>query len=346
MLDLDALPQPFGRREARDAGITPRRIDRALESGKLTRIAPSLYAVSAPWASLAPWVRHEDLVRAAARLTPDAIVSHLSAAVLMGLPHPAYEPTKVSMTLLDDSRTSRRDEWRQFHRGATPSDQVLIRRGQPQLVAARTVIDCARELHPRDALAVMDSALRLQLCTRADLVAMRRHQSRWPGVTGADRTLAIADPLRENWLESISAWALHSHGLSVGVPQVTVVDVAGRAVGRVDCLWPELGLVGEADGRGKYDLAVDGSQDPGGVSTLRRNVHLERIRENRLRDLGLDVIRWEPAEALAVTPLVERFMAARERADPARVRAVFRCTCCRRPLTHCARTTGSGRLST
>lgn len=345
MLDLDALPQPFGRHEARAGGVTARRIERALESGRLTRIAPSLYAVSSPWAALAPWVRHEALVRAAVRLTPDAIVSHLSAAVLLGLPHPAYEPGKVTLTLLDDSRTSRRDEWRQFHRGATPAEHVLICGGHPHLVAARTVIDCARELHPRDALAVMDGALRLGLCTRADLAAMRRHQTRWPGVAGADRLLAIAHPLRENWLESVSAWALHSHGLPVGVPQVNVVDPAGRVVGRVDALWPGLGLVGEADGRGKYELGIDGSSDPARVAALRRKLHLERVRENRLRDLGLDVVRWDPREALAVTPLVERFVAARERADPGRVSARFRCTCCRRPLTSCASTTAAGPLS-
>lgn len=345
MLALDALPQPFGRHEARGVGVTPRRIERALESARLVRVAPSLYAVRSPWDSLSPWVRHELLVRAAVRLTPDAIVSHLSAAVLLGLPHPAYEPTKVTMTLLDDSRTSRRDEWRQFHRGATPPEQVLVRGGRPHLVAARTVIDCARELHPRDALAVMDAALRTGLCNREELVAMRRHQAHWPHVTRADRVLPVADPRRENWLESISAWALHRHALPVGIPQVTVVDESGRFVGRVDALWPDLGLVGEADGLGKYDLPPGGRSDAGGVSTLRRNVHLERVRENRLRDLGLDVVRWDTADAMAVTPLVERFEAARERADPGRVRARFRCVCCRRPLTHCAGPTTSGRLS-
>lgn len=345
MTEFSALPQPFGHSEARAVGLSARRIERALENQRLTRLAKGVYAVNSPWRDLAPWVRHEELSRAAVRLTPDAIVSHLSAAVLMGLPHPAYEPKKVTMTLLDDSRTSRVDGWRQFHRGATPADHVVIKARRPYLVAARTVIDCTRQLHPRDALAVMDAALRLGLCTRAELVAMRRHQAGWPGILGADRILPIAEPLRENWLESISAWAFHSWGLPVGLAQVMVADLDGRVIGRVDALWPELGVVGEADGRGKYELGSDGRPALDSQSAIAGNVLSERRRENRVRDTGLEVFRWDPPEALAVTPLIDRFLAARERADPGKVRALFRCSCCRRPLTDCPWTTARGRLS-
>lgn len=336
---VGTLPQPFGRTEALDLGISPRRLERAVDRGHLTRIAPSLYAVSAPWRELAPWVRHERLVRAAVRLTPDAVVSHLSAAVLLGLPHPAYEPAKVTMTLLDDTRTSRRDEWRQFHRGETPPEHVFVRAGRAHLTAARTVIDCARELHPRDALAVMDGALRGGHTVLSQLEDMRRHQRRWPGVTGADVVLRLANPLRENWLESVSAWAFHRQGLPVGVPQAVVLDRQGRFVARVDTLWPGLGIVGEADGEGKYELAAPAGRDAGVITTMRRSVHAQRGREDRLRDLGLEICRWGPREAVAMDPLAERFRAAAARADPGRVSARFRCSCCRRELTDCARAT-------
>lgn len=339
MTDFSNLLQPFGRSEAFRAGFTSRQIERAMERGDLIRVAPSVYAVCSPWRELAPWERYRQVAEAAVRLTPDAIVSHLAHAVLMDLPNPAYEPKKVSMTLLDDTRTSRADSWRQFHRGATPPEHIEVRSGSARLIPARTVIDCARELHPRDALAVMDAALRLGRCTRGSLVAMRRHQAQWPGILGADRILPISDPLRENWLESVSAWAFHSHGLDVGVPQVTVVDPSGRAIGRADALWPDLGIVGEADGRGKYELRQDGQRADDVIRAVRTNLQAERVRENRFSDVGLEVIRWDPADALAMTPLVDRFIAARERADPAKVRAWFRCSCCHRPLTDCTRST-------
>jgi len=345
MTDFSDLLQPFGRREAFRAGFTSRQIERAMERGYLLRVAPSVYAVCSPWRELTPWERYRLLAEAAVRLTPDAIVSHLADAVLLSLPNPAYEPKKVTMTLLDDTRTSRGDGWRQFHRGATPPEHIVIRAGAGRLIPARTVIDCARDLHPRDALAIMDAALRLGLCTREELVAMRRHQAQWPGILGADRILPISDPLRENWLESISAWAFHSHGLDVGIPQVTVVDPSGRAIGRADALWPDLGIVGEADGRAKYELGQDGHPSNDVIKAVRSNLLAERVRENRFSDVGLEVFRWDRADALAMTPLVDRFIAARERADPAKVRAWFRCSCCHRPLTDCARATQMPRKS-
>jgi len=344
MFDFGDLPQPFGRSESTAAGFHVRRVERATESGHLTRIAPSLYAVRSAWEQLPPWVRHAQLARAAVRLTPEAMVSHLSLAVLMGLPHPAYTVSKVSMTLLDDRRTSRADEWRQFHRGHTPPGQVVVARRRAHLTPTRTVVDCARDLHPRDALAIMDAALGRALTTRPQLQEMRRHQRQWPGIAVVDTLLRLTDPRRENWLESASAWALHSHGLPCGIPQVTVLDRAGRFVARADALWPELGLVGEADGRGKYELGADGSVDSDLGATMRRNLHAERLRENRLRDLGLDVMRWDTGDALSGTLLADRFCAARERADPGRVTARFLCGCCRRDLTDCARATRIGRL--
>lgn len=345
MTTFATLPQPFGRAEALAAGIHARRLDRAVPSGLLTRVAPSLYAVGSPWAALPPWERHELLARAAVRLTPDAIVSHLSLAVLLGLPHPAYTVSKVTMTLMDDARTSRTDEWRRLHRGATPPGHVVIREGHPYLTPARTVIDCVRDLHPRDALAIMDAALRGGLTTTRDLIEMRRHQRGWPDISKADVLLRLTNPLRENWLESASAWALHRCGIGVGVPQVNVIDPSGRLVGRVDALWPELGVVGEADGRSKYELGPGGSPDPDVIAVMRRAIHDQREREDRLGDLGLQVFRWGQPEALAMDPLAERFHAAGARADPGRVTARFRCSCCRRDLSYCATATSRGPLS-
>lgn len=345
MTTFSDLPQPFARAEALVAGVNARRLERAVHSRQLTRIAPSLYAVRSTWTCLPPWVRHEFLAKAAVRLTPDAIVSHLSLAVLLGLPHPAYVAPKVTMTLMDDGRTSRTDEWRQFHRGATPPEHVVINGGHPYLTPTRTVIDCARDLHPRDGLAIMDAALRDRLTSKRDLLAMRRHQRGWPDISDADTLLKLTNPLRENWLESVSAWALHSHGLDVGVPQVNVIDPSGGLVGRVDALWPDLGIVGEADGRGKYELGPDGRDDPDVISVMRRAIHAQREREDRFGDLGLEVFRWGPSEALAMDPLAQRFKAAAARADPGRVTARFRCTCCRRDLSDCTSATSRGSLS-
>ena len=293
------LPQPFLRAEALAHDVSSRRIDNALLRGDLDRIAPGVYAVSSQWTPLEPWKRHLALARAAVRTTPDAIVSHASAAALLGLPMPPKPPERATMTVLDDGRTSEDDGWRRFHRGRTPPEQIVIDEGNPYLVPARTVVDCMREMRPGDALAVLDAAIRAGLVTGSELTAMRRHQRRWPGI-----------------------------------PQVVVSDSLGRFVARVDVLWQELGVVGEADGRGKYLTdTTDGSQPSDEEAA--RAVVAQAIRESRVRDLGLEVVRWDPPDLGQPLGLLGRFHAAVARARPELVTARFTCSCCRRPLTDC-----------
>jgi hypothetical protein len=327
------LPQPFVRGEALARGAGRRRIDLALRRGELTRIAAGVYAASVTWKSLPPWERHLALARAAVRTTPDAIISHASAAALLGLPMPPHPPPRATMTLLDDRRTSEDDGWRRFHRGRTPAEHIVVDRGHPYLIPARTVIDCVRGMRPGDALAVADAALRLGLVAGEDLVEMRRHQRRWPGVSVADRVLALADGRRESWLESTSAWVMADWGLPLGIPQVVITDPGGRFVGRVDVLWPALGVVGEADGRGKYLLDTSGEGPPDVVAA--RAVVDQAVRESRLRDLGLEVVRWDPADLAAPLTLAARLHAAYGRARPAQVSARYLCSCCHRQLTDC-----------
>ena len=328
------LPQPFLRAEALAHDVSSRRIDSALSRGDLDRIAPGVYAVSSQWTLLQPWERHLALARAAVRTTPDAIVSHASAAALLGLPMPPKPPERATMTLLDDGRTSEDDGWRRFHRGRTPPDQIVIDEGHPYLVPARTVVDCMREMRPGDALAVLDAAIRAGLVTGSDLTAMRRHQRRWPGIAAADRLLRLGDGRRESWFESTSAWVMSAWDLPPGIPQVVVSDSTGRFVARVDVLWPELGVVGEADGRGKYLIDSTGGSQPSD-EVAARAVVAQAIRENRVRDLGLEVVRWDPPDLGDPLGLLGRFHAAVARARPELVTARFTCSCCRRPLTDC-----------
>lgn len=163
------------------------------------------------------------------------------------------------MTLLDDSRTAPREDWRRFHRGATPYCDIEIHSGYARLNGHRTVIDCARHLHGRDGLAIADSALRAEITAHDALLEVRRRQRRWTSATRATSVLLLADGRRENWLESASAWAIKAWDLPDPVPQVEILSPEGEFVARVDNLWPDHGVVGEADGVSKYLL--DGTTD-------------------------------------------------------------------------------------
>ena len=77
---------------------------------------------------------------------------------------------------------------------------------------------------------------------------------------------------------------------AIGCPQphlqIPFSDSDGL-IGVVDFFWPELGIVGEADGDVKYlDPSFRGGRSADQV------VLDEKIREDRLRALGLKVVRW------------------------------------------------------
>jgi hypothetical protein len=135
----------------------------------------------------------------------------------------------------------------------------------------------------RQVEALADAALRAGRVTPAELAAaVARHG--WPRSAAATDLLTLLDGRRDSVLESQSAVVMHQHGLQKPAEQVRIVDDRDRFVGRVDFLWLDHGVVGEADGLVKYS-GEDSS----------RVVAAERAREARLRALGLVVVRWTAA---------------------------------------------------
>lgn len=242
------------------------------------------------------------------------------------------------MTLRDDDRTSRASAWVQFHRGETPPEHLQV--AEVRLTTpARTVLDCFREERFPDGVAIADGALRQGLVTVAELVEVRKHERRWPGVAKAARGIPIIDGRRESWLESYSAGVFDQRGIPLGVPQVIVLDWAGEFVARVDVAWPDRGVVGEADGRGKYLGEFDDGLGQAPEDVARRVIAASQ-RETRLRDLGLQVVRWDTGEVVSSPDRVaRRWRHAAWVADPGRVRAQFICVCHRRDLTDCPEST-------
>lgn len=141
--------------------------------------------------------------------------------------------------------------------------------------------------------------------------------------------LLLADGRRENWLESASAWSMAGWGLPTGIPQVNVFTPDGEFVGRPDMLWPELGLVGEADGIQKYLLRGTDEMH------VRQALEREEVREDGMMELGLRCVRWGPRDAIDGTLIHTRFQSHALGAGSPKVTAVFRCSCCNYPLSEC-----------
>ena len=107
------------------------------------------------------------------------------------------------------------------------------------------------------------------------------------GRTGAGvarRVAADADGRSGSVGETRSRIALARAGIPEPVLQWEVLAEGRRHV--TDFAWPELGVVAEFDGRVKYGRALAPGQDPAEA------VWQEKLREDRLRGVGLVVVRW------------------------------------------------------
>jgi very-short-patch-repair endonuclease len=155
------------------------------------------------------------------------------------------------------------------------------RRGLRVTTLARTVADCLRHMPLADAVAVADAALHSRRLTLDALDRAVQSQRSWPLAAAAQRALPLVDGRRESPLESRSAVAMYLNGLPMPLSQVEVRDRHGRLLGRADFIWPKARVVGEADGKGKY-------QGRDAVDVF----EAEKDRQAAFEAVGLVVVRW------------------------------------------------------
>ncbi|WP_406832452.1 hypothetical protein ABEG17_06410 [Pedococcus sp. KACC 23699] len=322
VIAFQGLPQPFTPHDAAGVGITRGQLVHALSIAAVDRLARGLYAVNHSWELLSAERRHAGLAHAAYRTVGDAVLSHHSAALLWGLPVSRREQARATLTVLADRRTSVRASWVHLYRATLREGEVTTLSDIELTSPARTVLDCLRSLPPGDGVAIGDAALRLGLVSSGDLATVLRGQGGWPGARRAGLWLPRLDGRRETWLESYSVVALSRFGIEPPEPQVEVFDDRGL-IGRVDALWLDDGVVGEADGVGKYLGEFDVS-GPSGEAAAQRVVR-EKAREDRLRDVGLEVVRWMTGEILHSPQVVAgRVKAAQRRGEASRFRGRMR----------------------
>lgn len=318
-----ALPQPFLAKEAFAAGLSSNAIAGAIRRHELVSVARSVYAVPDTWVALGPVELHTSMSRAASVSVPGSVVSHQSAALRWDLPHPLGPIGRPTVTVPESTRSSRSEDWRRVLHAELPAEHVIERDGLKLTTPARTVVDALRQLRLRDALAIADGALRKGLVTPSELDDLRKFQTRWPGVRNADQAFGLLDHRRESWLESASVATAHALGYSRPESQVWIHHRDGSLIGRVDLLWRGAGVVGEADGRGKY--LGEFSQDEWDAERAAQLMLAERDRERALESVGFAVARWGTGELMdRGRGLNEVLREAGRRADPGRIRCLWR----------------------
>ena len=217
----------------------------------------------------------------------DAVVSHLSAVRLLGLPLPPLVDARVSITRRppapDTGPRTASGIGVALHVSDYDDRDIRHVSGVPVLAGARLVVDCCAVLPPDSALAIADKALSRRLTTRARLDEELERRCGRPGLPVARRVVERAHPGADSWFESSSRWWLLEAGLPTPELQKCFCDERGILRARVDMWFPVHRTVGEADGAGKYD-------EPG-------SLFQEKQREDWLRDAQrVEVVRWVPRE--------------------------------------------------
>lgn len=292
--DPPSLGFLVSRRQALSAGLSDGQIQHRVRSGQWQVLQTGMYLrrVAGPQGldlHNAERVEHALRAAAAVRRHERAVVAFESAAIVDGLPLVSPPPDLVQLAVPPGAWTGIRDGVR--YRQLTLAGEDVADTGVRLTTSARTWVDVARTLPLRDALAAGDRAVRNGCLDVVDAAAIL---DRLGGVRGRRRAAAalpLLSGLRETALESWSAARFHEWGLPAPELQHEFWDQEGF-VGRVDFWWAHARVVGEADGQVKYDT--------------REALYAEKRREDRLRALGLVVIRWGWQDLARSGPTLER----------------------------------------
>jgi len=278
--DPPALGFLVSRSQALAEGLSDGQIQHRVRSGQWQALQTGMYLrriAGPPGADPYEVERVEHALRAAAavRRHDRASVAFQSAAVVDGLPLVSPVPDHVQMAVPPGSWTGIRDGVR--YRQLLLADKDVVDAGARRTCVARTWVDVARTLPLADALATGDRALRNGTLDVHDVATILERIGRVRGRRRAAAALPLLDGRRETALESWSSARFHAWDLPTPEYQKDFWDEDGF-VGRSDFWWAHARVVGKADGQLKY--------------ADREDVYAEKRREDRLRALGLTVIRW------------------------------------------------------
>lgn len=261
---------------------TEKTLQRGVARKDLYRLWPGAMADYAKVSDLDAVEKHRLTVIAAAGAgRPGRLFSHVSAAAVHRLSMLRPDLGKVHVT---SPKVGKQTARVRRHQAVVDEKDIVVVDGVKVTTLERTACDVARLGNSRQALVVLDAALRRD----ADIQRMNEILEscrRFKGVEMLRRMLPHASASSESVGESLSrAVMLEFPDLPVPRQQVEIRNDAGVIVARVDFLLADR-VVGEFDGMIKYNGAV-------GDAPAWRVVVDEKLREDRLRALGYTVVRW------------------------------------------------------
>ena len=291
---------------------TPRDLSRSADHTSLHR---GLYLESREWQTLSGADRHLARMLAAQRsATRPVVFSHVSAAVLLGLP--IYGSLGAAVhTLSPAGGASHSSTCVTRHRAALPEADIVSIAGLRCTSPERTLLDLARFLSAETSLSAIDGFLRQEFKVdhrvdwdshwqwRAEFEARLAGLRGERGVRRARRVLELADPRSDSVLESVSHLRLRQLGFEVDL-QVPIRAPHGGSY-YVDFEFLGLDLFGECDGKAKYLRAEMRSG-----RSAEEIVHREKRRHDWIcGTTKKNLIRWEYVDVTTLTAFARRLHA-------------------------------------
>lgn len=262
-------------------------LQRLTRTGALQRIRRGAYGLPQEAGKVED--RHRRMIAATvSQLENDAVFSYGSAAVLHGLPVWEYSVESVHLTR-PRIGGGRKRSLVEVHTSPLTDDQLVMIGSLAATSLARTVVDLARTLPFEQAVAAGDRAMALGL-NLAELEPVLEGAAGWPGIRQARRVAGFLDRRSESAAESVSRVRFADDLLPAPTPQYEVFDDLGYFVARADFGWEEQRVLGEFDGEVKYEELLRPNE------TVKDVLLREKRREQALRDLGWEVVRWVWAE--------------------------------------------------
>jgi hypothetical protein len=288
LLDL-RLPHRdyFTRRQALELGETDQTLNAALRAGTLVRLRHGVYAFAHRLVGLEEEERHLLLARAAvAQQRGTVALAGPTAALHRGLAVFGHDLRIVHLARLDGG-SARRETGIVHHQvGAAVVDGITSLNGLLTVSTEDAVWQVALLSGLEGGVVTADSALH-QLPGLVGPLAQVIARSRFhPHSRTALLALRMARREAESPGESLTRIACYRHGIPAPTLQHKVFDDFGQLLGTADLYWEGCRLLGEFDGRIKYERLRKEGETASDVVTR------EKTREDGMRSTGRGMSRF------------------------------------------------------
>jgi hypothetical protein len=275
------------RRDALAHGYSDKDLRRAVQVGAVARVRHGAYVSSEAWHAADGRGRHLLACRAVLLSHSEPVVlSHVSGAVAAGLSVWGADLSKVHL-VRRDAVTGRRLGDVVHHVGSWADMTVHEIDGMRVLDPAACALGVAASNSVESGVVTLDSVFELGLASPEELHRLHRCLGSWPGSKRLQVSLRLAQPGAQSVGESRLRYLCWLGHVPKPTLQYVVRDRSGSLVGVTDFAWPKHRLLGEFDGRIKFEKFLRPGESASDAAFR------EKVREDRLRETtGWRMIRF------------------------------------------------------